>query len=34
MRIIFSEIAWEDYTSWQIEDNKMLKKINELIKNI
>ena len=34
MRIIFSEIAWEDYTSWQIEDNKMLKKINELIKDI
>jgi len=34
MRIIFSEIAWEDYTSWQIEDKKMLKKINELIKDI
>lgn len=34
MRIIFSEIAWEDYTSWQTEDKKMLKKINELIKAI
>jgi len=26
--------AWEDYISWQSEDNKMLKKINELIKDI
>ncbi|MBC7696407.1 MAG: Txe/YoeB family addiction module toxin [Burkholderiales bacterium] len=34
MRIVFSEIAWEDYTSWQTEDKKMLKKINELIKAI
>lgn len=34
MRIIFSEIAWEDYTSWQTEDKKMLKKINDLIKAI
>ncbi len=34
MRITFSEIAWEDYVSWQTEDKKMLKKINELIKAI
>lgn len=34
MRIVFSEIAWEDYTSWQTEDKKMLKKINDLIKAI
>ena len=34
MRIIFSEIAWEDYTSWQLEDKKMVKKINDLIKAI
>lgn len=34
MRIIFSEIAWEDYISWQTEDKKMLKKINDLIKAI
>lgn len=26
--------AWEDYTSWLNEDKKMLKKINELIKDI
>jgi toxin YoeB len=34
MRIIFSQIAWEDYTSWQNEDKKILKKINVLIKSI
>jgi len=34
MRIIFSEIAWDDYTSWQTEDKKMLRKINDLIKAI
>lgn len=31
---MFSEIAWEDYISWQTEDKKMVKKINELIKAI
>jgi toxin YoeB len=34
MRIIFSENSWEDYTSWLNEDKKMLKKINDLIKEI
>ena len=34
MRITFSKNSWEDYTSWQTEDIKMLKKINELIKDI
>jgi toxin YoeB len=34
MRITFSQNAWEDYISWQAEDRKMLKKINELIKDI
>ena len=34
MRIVFSEIAWDDYISWQTEDKKMLRKINELIKAI
>ncbi len=34
MRITFSQIAWEDYVSWQNEDKKILKKINSLIKNI
>ena len=34
MRITFTKNAWEDYVSWQTEDKKMLKKINELIKEI
>ena len=34
MRITFSQNSWEDYISWQSEDRKMLKKINELIKDI
>ena len=34
MRITFSKYAWEDYISWQSEDKRILKKINELIKDI
>lgn len=34
MRITFSKNAWEDYISWQKEDKKILRKINELIKDI
>jgi toxin YoeB len=34
MRICFSKNAWEDYTSWQTEDKSILKRINELMKEI
>jgi toxin YoeB len=34
MNIVFAKNAWEDYASWLSEDRKMLKKINELIKDI
>jgi toxin YoeB len=34
MRIIFSKNACEDYMFWQSEDKKILKKINDLIKDI
>ncbi len=34
MRITFSSHAWEDYTTWLKEDQKMLVKINQLIKDI
>ncbi len=34
MRIVFSKNAWEDYTSWLQIDKKMLRKINDLIKDI
>jgi toxin YoeB len=34
MNRLFSKNAWEDYTSWLAEDKMMLKKINDLIKDI
>lgn len=34
MNKIFSDFAWEDYTQWQQEDRKILKRINELLKDI
>ena len=32
MNIIFLSTGWEDYLFWQQHDKKMLKRINELIK--
>jgi toxin YoeB len=34
MRIVFSKNSWEDYLSWQTTDKKVLRKINDLIKEI
>lgn len=34
MRVIVSKNSWEDYTSWDSEDQSMVKKINDLIKDI
>lgn len=34
MIICFSENAWTDYTYWQTEDRKTLKRINKLIMDI
>ncbi len=34
MKITFSKNAWEEYVSWQNEDKRIVKKINELIKDI
>ena len=34
MNKFFTEIVWEDYLYWQLVDKKVLKKINELIKDI
>lgn len=34
MKLIFSENAWEDYLYWQNTDKQILKRINELIKDI
>ncbi len=34
MKLIFAEEAWEDYCYWQKTDKKILKRLNELIKDI
>jgi toxin YoeB len=34
MNKIFSDISWEHYLYWQANDKKVLKKINELIKDV
>jgi len=34
MRLIFSNKAWDDYLYWQQTDRQVLKKINNLIKDI
>lgn len=34
MNLIWSDISWDEYLSWQQQDRKTLKRINELIKNI
>jgi toxin YoeB len=31
---VFSDQAWEDYLYWQIQDKKVLKRINLLIRDI
>jgi toxin YoeB len=34
MNKIWSDEAWEDYLYWQTQDKKILKRINQLIKDI
>ncbi len=34
MKVVFTENAWKDYTYWQTEDRKTLKRINKLIEDI
>lgn len=34
MRVLWHETAWEDYLYWQIQDKKMTKRINMLVKEI
>ena len=33
-KIAFSEIAWQDYLYWQLQDKKTLKRVNQLLKDI
>ena len=34
MKILFADKAWEDYLHWQATDRLVLKRVNELIKDI
>lgn len=34
MNIQFSSHGWEDYVHWQQQDKKVLRKINELVRDI
>lgn len=34
MKLVFSQQAWEDYLYWQKFDRKLVKRINDLIKDI
>ena len=33
MKLLFSPHAWEDYLHWQLTDKKMIRRINELLKD-
>ena len=33
MRLVFTESAWQDYTWFQEKDQRLLKRINQLIKD-
>lgn len=34
MRIIFQDVAWQDYLHWQQNDKAILKKLNTIIKRL
>ena len=34
MTLVFEDLAWEDYLYWQKTDKKLIKKINQLVKDI
>ena len=34
MKLVFSENAWEEYLFWQSTDKKVVKRVNNLIKDI
>jgi toxin YoeB len=33
MKQVFADLAWEDYLYWQLQYRKILKRINDLIKD-
>jgi toxin YoeB len=34
MNLLFTDEAWDDYLYWQASDKQMLRKVNQLIKEI
>ncbi len=34
MKLVWTNLAWENYLYWQVHDKNVLKKINALIKDI
>lgn len=34
MKLLFADKAWDDYLHWQANDRQIVKRINELIKDI
>ncbi len=34
MKLVWDEDAWGDYLQWQVDDRRVLKRINELLKDI
>jgi toxin YoeB len=34
VKILFTEGGWNDYLSWQVDDRRLLKRINQLIDDI
>ena len=34
MKLLFADKAWDDYLHWQANDRQIVKRINELIKEI
>ena len=34
MKLLWEERAWDEYTKWLSEDKKMLRRINQLIRDI
>lgn len=34
MRYVWDEDAWEDYLYWQVQDRRVLRRINDLLRDI
>lgn len=34
MNILFTDTGWNQYTEWQLQDKKTIKRINQLLKSI